>query len=1091
MSAAATDPPAATDLLTDPARLAAVWRYSPPGLWGGAEDDPADAPAAAVAVGTADRLVRTAARSLAAPVAALSVLTDRALGIVAHRGLPAGFAAGGTVPAPAAICPACVAAGRTVSVRDAAADPRFADKMVVTDLGVRGYLGVPVRPDGRHAVAVLCVADAAARDWTGDDVAALEDVAELAAAHLAAYRLAADRRADSDRLRSAADRLRESESRFRDIAESAGEYLWEIDDEARFTFLTPQAEKTFGVPVAEMIGRRPWELYGDEAERERIRVWFGGVMARREGFRDLLRHGHKPDGTSTWVKLSGRPVLTKSGDLRGYRGVGLDVTDQTFAARTVTELAAAADAARRERTDLLERFIRNAPVAVAMFDRDMRYLAHSRRWAEEHGLPADVSLLARSHYEAFPGQPDRWRAVHGACLAGGTERAENDPFTRADGTAGWLDWQIEPWRDDHGEVGGILILCNDITARQTSLTRLQLAVDAADIGTWLWDLRAETMLADAGLCELFGLPPEAEIVGISPDRFYDAIHPEDHSKVAAAVQQAFETGTFDAEYRVRAGDAGADGFGEGDHDAVRWMAGRGRVVRDEEDRPQSFHGAVVDVTARKRTEADLRAATAAAEASDRAKSEFLANMSHELRTPLTAILGFRGPDRRGLRRRGPVRRTPRVRRRPLPHDPPERGAPAAAHQRRAGPREGRGRQADGRPRAGPRPPPAGRADRPDAAEGGGEGAGPVGRLRARRRRPRVAARGGAGRPDAAAADPAEPAGQRREVHRGGVRDADGPPARPRRPAVRRRRRRPAAGVRDSRHRPRDRPGGPDPAVSPVRAGGRRPDPRRRRHGAGAEHLPPPRGAAGRHADGRQRTGRRQHVHAHRPRRTRPRPGPRGRPVGARGGPLAEPTGPRPRRPGPARRRGPRPLRGDPRPRRRPGRPRPPADRPAGAARGGHRGHPPPHHLPAGAQRGRGRVRGERPPRRRPPRPRTRRRRRRPETRRRRRVRRGADGHADAGARRVQRHAGAAGAGLRRPGGGPHRPRDGRATRRTASPPAATGTPPSRSAGRSWWTTSSAPPPGCGATPPPTDGNRCRTDAAAAPDPGFPARRPRR
>ena len=621
--------------LTDPGRLAAVWRFAPPDLWGAAEEwDGGDGDRGTV--GASDRLVRTAARTLGAPLAVLSVVAADELAFVSHVGLPADLAGAGGIPAAEAVCPACVARGETVAVEDAAADPALAGLPVVADLGVRAYLGAPVRPDGRHVVGVLCVADLAPRAWTDDDRASLEDLAGLAGSHLAAFRAAADGRA-------ATDRLAESERRFRDIAESAGEYLWEIDADARFTFLTDPAEAVFGRPVAELIGRRPWEMYDDPGERDRVRAWFAGVRDRREPFRDLVRRSRRPDGTACWVKLSGKPTFAPGGRLTGYRGTGLDVTQQTETSRTLSELTAEADAARRERTDLLERFITDAPAAVAMFDRDMRYLAHSRRWVSEHGLPPGTHLFRRSHYDAFPDQPGRWREVHEACLAGETRRAGDDPFTRADGAAGWLDWHVEPWRDGDGAVGGIIILCDDVTERQTSLKRLQLAVDAADIGTWLWDLRAGVVLADAELCRLFGFPAEASTKGIDPDAFYDAIHPDDHARVAAATQRAYTTGVFDAEYRVRrppGADDGPDGDDPDGRGGVRWVAGRGKVVRDDDDRPQSFHGAVVDITDRVRAETQLRDAKVAAEASDRAKSEFLANMSHELRTPLTAMLGF-------------------------------------------------------------------------------------------------------------------------------------------------------------------------------------------------------------------------------------------------------------------------------------------------------------------------------------------------------------------------------------------------------------------------------------------------------------------
>ena len=592
---------------------------------GWADRDRAESGTIPCAGETLDRLTRTAARAAGVERAALSTFHEGRQRVISAVGFPAG----GELDARDGLCARCAESRGVLAIPDVAAHPVWGKLPAPAALGVRGYLGAPVELPDTNATAALCVLSDVPRDWTPDDLAAMTDLAAVASEAIRAERLVIARAA-------AERRARRSEERFRDIAQSAGEYLWEIDADSRFTFLTEPGERVYGRPGSEILGKRPWDLYDDPAEAARVEEWFDGVRGRRERFRDLLRRSRRPDGEARWVRLSGSPVLGEDGALLGYRGVGLDVTAEKLAEQKARKAAAeaawaeaAAESARRDRHDLLERFISQAPAAVAMFDRRMRYVTHSRLWLEVHGMPPATTLVGNSHYEVFPSQPDRWREVHEACLAGETRRATADPFTRSDGTAGWLDWHVEPWTDGGGNVGGIVILCSDVTTRQCGISRLQSAVDAADIGTWLWDFRTGVLLADGGLRNFFGLPPEAETVGVDPDRLYDPIHPDDQPRVAAAHQRAYETGRFDTEYRVRANGG-----------PVRWLAARGKITRDEDDRPQCFHGAVVDITERKRVEEELREAKSEAEASNRAKSEFLANMSHELRTPLTAILGF-------------------------------------------------------------------------------------------------------------------------------------------------------------------------------------------------------------------------------------------------------------------------------------------------------------------------------------------------------------------------------------------------------------------------------------------------------------------
>lgn len=128
----------------------------------------------------------------------------------------------------------------------------------------------------------------------------------------------------------------------------------------------------------------------------------------------------------------------------------------------------------------LRSFVQRVPAAIAMFDRDMRYLAASAKWLDTYQL--DDGVIGRSHYEVFPDLPERWKRVHQQGLAGEVMRNDDDCFARADGSKQWTKWEMQPWYDGRGEVGGITLYLEDLTAQRQLQDRLALVHRMETIG---------------------------------------------------------------------------------------------------------------------------------------------------------------------------------------------------------------------------------------------------------------------------------------------------------------------------------------------------------------------------------------------------------------------------------------------------------------------------------------------------------------------------------------------------------------------------------------------------------------------------------
>ncbi len=170
-----------------------------------------------------------------------------------------------------------------------------------------------------------------------------------------------------------------------------------------------------------------------------------------------------------------------------------------------------------ENSELLHLFIEYAPAALAMFDREMRYVAVSRRWREDYRVgPFDI--VGRSHYEIIPEIPERWRAMHRRALAGEDLYCDEDRFVREDFSIQWLRWEIHPWRVADGDIGGIVIFTEDITQQKKDKEQLQLAASVftnAREGILICDPQGAILDANEMFTHITGYT-RAEVLGRNP-----------------------------------------------------------------------------------------------------------------------------------------------------------------------------------------------------------------------------------------------------------------------------------------------------------------------------------------------------------------------------------------------------------------------------------------------------------------------------------------------------------------------------------------------------------------------------------------------
>jgi PAS domain S-box-containing protein len=156
-------------------------------------------------------------------------------------------------------------------------------------------------------------------------------------------------------------RLRQSEQRFRDVAYSAGEYIWEMDTTGRYTLITERVQGILGVPADQLVGRSPFEFMLDD-ESQVMRDWYRCIVDTGRPFYGVEYRGLDASGKTVWQRIGGTPIRDTSGEVIGYRGTGLDITklklveqDRIHVAKQLREALAQAQSIN----DFKSRFLAN------------------------------------------------------------------------------------------------------------------------------------------------------------------------------------------------------------------------------------------------------------------------------------------------------------------------------------------------------------------------------------------------------------------------------------------------------------------------------------------------------------------------------------------------------------------------------------------------------------------------------------------------------------------------------------------------------------------------------------------------------------
>lgn len=237
--------------------------------------------------------------------------------------------------------------------------------------------------------------------------------------------------------------------RFNNIIEGTNIGTWEWNVQTGETIFNEKWAEIIGYQLDELqpISIQTWMKFAHPDDLEKsgnaLNKHFEGLSP---GYECESRMLHK-NGKWIWVLDKGKLITrTEDGKPEWMSGSHQDITQ------------------KKEAQELNRIFIENAPSAISMLDKNMNYIAASRKWLSDYGLnDTPAQIIGKNHYDLFPEFGEEWKQIHQSCLRGEEKYNDGEPFIRANGEINWIRWKVLPWFESNNEVGGIIMFSEDIT----------------------------------------------------------------------------------------------------------------------------------------------------------------------------------------------------------------------------------------------------------------------------------------------------------------------------------------------------------------------------------------------------------------------------------------------------------------------------------------------------------------------------------------------------------------------------------------------------------------------------------------------------
>ncbi len=445
------------------------------------------------------------------------------------------------------------------------------------ELNIGALLNAPCLRNQRLEFMISAVKPTA-HEWRDDEVQLLRELSTL-------LRLKLERA-------KAEEALRESESKFRDLADNMSQFAWVTDPSGSIFWYNKRWFDYTGTTLEEMEGWG-WKNVHHPDHIDRVLKRWQSCLAAGEVWEDTFPLRSKT-GEYRWFLSLAHPIRDEDGNILRWFGTNTDVTETKNA-----------EDALRSSEEQLRLGVEVANFALARIDYPSGIIRLSPEAAQLYGFPQSELAKTRDEVHATFHPDDREEMagyIHEVLNADGDgEFACEHRVVLPNGDVRWLnirkrvffDRSVNPPRATHG-----ILAAQDITeqmqwelALAESKERLSMAMESARMGTFEWDPETDHAIWDKQHLALTGLSSSS----LKGSDFFALIHPEDAEANQLAIAKMIRgEQEYEIEFRIKRPDG-----------KVRWLSGRGKIVRGDSNRMR-FIGLNWDITEAKIQEQRIR-----------------------------------------------------------------------------------------------------------------------------------------------------------------------------------------------------------------------------------------------------------------------------------------------------------------------------------------------------------------------------------------------------------------------------------------------------------------------------------------------------